>query len=202
MVKKKKTIKELKEEFLRNQKSEEEIDKVINKVYTFLSYHQLKYHRKAVRNRLIKIGTYYNIEEDIGKILVFLIDNNKFVPTNMDHFWGYSIKTFQYPPFEPEKHFQARKGKKKIKGQEWAFLMKIKRYPYVINNSPPKWLDYALTYNKDFATVYELYVAEAREKLGDLSETEKKDVSYGNLGMKKALMDIDLKKILKEIEGS
>ena len=199
----KKSLKQIKEEFYRQQTAEKQVNYCIQQICDVLNVRGIHYDREEVTKRLVELSLRYNVEDDIAQIVRFLIKENKLVPENMDHFWGYLVRTLQYPPFEPKKHFVKRNGNKKLWGREWRYLMKLKRYPGIINNdSTPDWLGRALTYNADFANVYNNYAMLAREKVQDLGETEIKDISYGNLGSKKAIMDIDLENILKNLEES
>ena len=190
------------EDFVKEEAATTNVDSVIKIIYELLNNNKIKYSKPLVRKRLIKISMYYNVEKDISEIIKYLLYQVKFNPTNLDHFWGYIVRTCQYPPFEDNKHLKDRKGKKRLDGKEWAFLMKIKRKPETIKQKPPEWLDFVLTYNTDFAKVYERYIREAKDKMGSLDTTKIKDEKYMNLGEHKSLMDIDLKKILEEIEGS
>jgi DNA-binding Lrp family transcriptional regulator len=190
------------EEFLRNETAEEQIDSVIKRIYALLDERHIKFHRRGARNRLVKISLYYNVEEDAAEILRYILDVIKLEPTTLDHFWGYVVRAFQTPPFEPTKQRLARHGKKRIEEQEWRLLMRMKRSPNIIRDPDPDWLRKSLTYNSEFAKVYTLYKMEAREKLGEISTTAAKDTRYGNLGFDKPLVDIDLRALLEEIEGS
>ena len=199
----KKSLKLLKEEFIRTQTAKKQADKGIQMIYDVLNVRGIRYSPDELKERVIKLSLQYQLEEDLAYLIRYLVKENKLKPETLDHFWGYLVRTMQYPPFEPTYHFKKRNGKKKLWGREWRYLMKIKRYPGIINNNiVPEWLSYALTYNSDFATVYNNYALTAREKLHELGETEIKDVNYGNLGMKKSIMDIDLEKILRNLEES
>lgn len=200
MVKKK--ILEEKEKFLRQSTAEEQLEFCINDLMDFMKNNGLKESKNFVFKKVFYTALKNNMENDIEKVVRFLISYEKFKPNNSSHFWGYLVRTFQYPPFEPTVHFRERKGKKRIEGREWQYLMSIKRSPKIIEQSNPDWLGYSLTYNKDFANVYTRFAREAREQLKEMSTTEAKDKNYVNFGVKKPLIDIDLEAILKKLEES
>jgi len=170
--------------------------------HAMLATQGIRYERRLVDARLPKIAQTYGVAEDAGKILWYIKEQAKFRPQSLDHFWGYVVRTMQFPPFEPASHMRQRNGKTPLGGREWRYLMQIKRYPHTLREHPPDWLDSSLQSSSSFARIYELYVAQARESLhGTIGGDTFVDTTvrpFADTGM--PLADADLDGLLARLE--
>ncbi|MDO8944833.1 MAG: hypothetical protein Q7U75_16755 [Desulfobacterales bacterium] len=170
--------------------------------HTLLKDCGVVYDPAAVDKRLPKLAKNHALEEDLGKILWYIRNKTDFKPRTIDAFWGYLVRTMQYPPFEPAIQQRLRRSKKPIPHREWKYLMEIRRYPHRIREHPPEWLDSSLLNDPSFATVYERFVAVARETLGasvdDDSFRDTKQKTFLNSG--ETLMTFDLDGLLAQLE--
>jgi len=170
--------------------------------HSILTAQGIRYDKKLVDSRLPKQAKKYGVAEDVGKVMWYIKEQVKFKPKDLNHFWGYTTRVMQFPPFEPVAHMRKRRGKKPLPSREWRFLMQVKRYPHTIKEYPPDWLGVSLISNPSFARVHELYVAEAREILsGEIDGDSFVDTAtptFVNSG--KTITDTDLGSFLERLE--
>lgn len=177
------------------------LNEAVKHAVIILKTQGLKYQESEIKKKISFLSKKYNFEEDVGKLFWYLKEKANLKPSSIDHFWGYTVRAFQFPPFEPISHVRARNGKKPFSGDKWRFLMKIKRYPQTIKEPPPKWLEKALLLDLAFAKIYELQISVAREILSELVSGDAfLDTCQVKFISGKPIINTNLKEVLKKLE--